>query len=67
MLTPGKIIGQLSLYYNLHNVKIGPHPRSLTGGKSLTLFPSPGERDDVKIEAEEPHDFQKNLDIPLSL
>ena len=33
MLTPGKIIGQLSLYYNLHNVKIGPHPRSLSWGE----------------------------------
>ena len=33
MLTAGKIIGQLSLYYNLHLVKVGPHPRSLSGGE----------------------------------
>ena len=64
MLTAGKSVGQFSLYYWLHDVKVGPLPSSFTGEKSLTLvpsleensltlIPSPGEREDLKIEAEE--------------
>ena len=60
MLTAGKSIGQFSLYCGLHRVKIIPHPRSLTRGKSLTLVFSPEERDDVKIEAEEPQQSEVN-------